>query len=151
MVRIKLPLYALKIVEQFRASAKKRKTIFPPVPRTRFNNHLKAIAEAAGWAQELPKERSKRGLAHASCVPGGRKQYRFCDMLSSHTMRRTAISTMLMLGMKEHVVKQISGHASDSKSFYRYVNLVQSYVDNEMDAVFDKLSKVPATISAAQA
>lgn len=57
-------------------------------------------------------------------------------------MRRTAITTMLMMGMKEHVVKQISGHSNDSKSFYRYVNLVQSYLDNEMDEVFNKLAKI---------
>jgi len=55
-------------------------------------------------------------------------------------MRRTAITKMLMLGMKEHVVKQISGHSGDSKSFYRYVNLVQSYVVSEIDMVFKKLS-----------
>jgi intergrase/recombinase len=54
-------------------------------------------------------------------------------------MRRTAITTMLMLGMKEHVVRKISGHADNSKSFYRYVNLVQSYLDNEVDEVFSKL------------
>ncbi|MBK6380987.1 MAG: hypothetical protein IPF72_15415 [Chitinophagaceae bacterium] len=56
-------------------------------------------------------------------------------------MRRTAI-TMLMLGMKEHVVRKISGHADNSKSFYRYVNLVQSYLDNEVDEVFGKLVEV---------
>ena len=48
-------------------------------------------------------------------------------------MRRTAITTMLMMGMKEHVVKQISGH-------YKYFNLVQSYLDNEMDVMFEKLA-----------
>ncbi|HMJ46916.1 MAG TPA: hypothetical protein VK498_06275 [Ferruginibacter sp.] len=47
-----------------------------------------------------------------------------------------------MQGIKEHVVKQISGHTNDSKSFYRYVNFVQSYLDNEMDLVFDKLIEV---------
>jgi hypothetical protein len=57
-------------------------------------------------------------------------------------MRRTAITTMLMLGMKEHVLRKISGHADNSKSFYRNVNLVQSYMDNEMDEVFGKLVEV---------
>lgn len=47
-----------------------------------------------------------------------------------------------MLGMKEHVVRKLSGHADSSKSFYRYVNLVQSYLDNEMDDVFGRLVKV---------
>ena len=45
-------------------------------------------------------------------------------------------------GVVKEEVKQISGHAKDSKSFYRYVNLVQSYLDNEMDEVFGKLAFV---------
>lgn len=139
-VRIKLPAYALAVIEQFRGSARKRKTIFPPIPRTRFNDHIKAIAETAGWSHEMQRERSKRGISHNTYFTAARRQYRFCDLVSSHTMRRTAITTMLMMGMKEHVVKQISGHANDSKSFYRYVNLVQSYMDNEMDIVFGKLA-----------
>lgn len=142
MVRIKLPGYSLDIVEQFRLTAKKRKEIFPPIPRTRFNNHLKEIAALAGWTNDTGKRRTKRGVAHEINYSTEKKRYRFCDLVSSHTMRRTAITTMLMLGMKEHVVKQISGHANDSKSFYRYVNLVQSYLDNEMDVVFGKLVDV---------
>jgi len=50
-------------------------------------------------------------------------------------MRRTAITTMLILGMPEHVVRKISGHAADGKAFYRYVNFVQSYLDTEIDKV----------------
>jgi integrase len=140
VVRIKLPEYAVNIVEHFKATAKKRKTIFPPIPRTRFNDQLKAIAEAAGWVGEIGKQRTRRGLSVEGTIGASKKKYRFCDLVSSHIMRRTAITTMLMLGMKEHVVKQISGHSNDSKSFYRYVNLVQSYLDNEMDEVFNKLA-----------
>lgn len=142
LVRAKLPGYAIHIVESFKLTAKKRKTIFPPIPHTRFNNHLKEIAALAGWTQETGKQRTKRGVLHEINYKDREKQYRFCDLVSSHIMRRTAITTMLMLGMKEHVVKQISGHTKDSKSFYRYVNLVQSYLDNEMDEMFGKLAKV---------
>jgi len=140
-VRIKLPAYAVNIIEEFRTKARNRKTIFPPIPRTRFNNQLKMITEAAGWTHETGKQRTKKGVASEISLKAGKSKYRFCDLVSSHTMRRTAITTMLMMGMKEHVVKQISGHANDSKSFYRYVNLVQSYLDNEMDIVFNKLAK----------
>ena len=84
----------------------------------------------------------KRGIIYNICNTKDKKQYRFCDLISSHIMRRTAITTMLMLGMKEHIVKQISGHTNNSKSFYRYVNFAQSYLDNEMDMVFDKLVEV---------
>ncbi len=139
-VRIKLPDYAMKIIKDFKATAKKRKQIFPPVPRTRFNDHLKQITELAGYTQELGKYRSRRGKAIENTIGESKASYRFCDLVSSHVMRRTAITTMLMLGMKEHAVKQISGHSGDSKSFHRYVNLVQSYMDNEMDMVFNKLA-----------
>ncbi|MEO5990600.1 MAG: tyrosine-type recombinase/integrase [Ferruginibacter sp.] len=141
-IRAKLPEYAVKIIEAFKLTAKKRKTIFPPIPPTRFNSHLKEIAEFAGWVQVTGKQRTKRGVLHEIKYKGLEKQYRFCDLVSSHIMRRTAITTMLMMGMKEHVVKKISGHTNDSKSFYRYVNLVQSYLDNEMDEMFDKRAKV---------
>ncbi len=141
-VRIKLPAYAIAIIEKYKSSARGRKTIFPPIPRTRFNNQLKAIAEMAGWVNDLGRLRTKRGVYFKNSGKTGRELYRFCDLVSSHTMRRTAITTMLMLGMKEHVVRKISGHADNSKSFYRYVNLVQSYMDNEMDEVFGKLVDV---------
>lgn len=137
-VKIKLPGYAMQIIEKFRLTAKKRKTIFPPIPLNRFNQHLKIIAFESGWTKETDKIRTRRGVAVKQAGPA----CRFCDLVSSHTMRRTAITTMLMLGMKEHVVKKISGHSNDSKSFYRYVNLVQSYLDNEVDAVFNKLVPV---------
>lgn len=141
-VRIKLPGYAVEIIEKFRSSAKGRKSIFPPVPRTRFNNQLKTIAELAGWVNDMGRLRTKRGIQAKSKGKAKKELYRFCDLVSSHTMRCTAITTMLMLGMKEHVVRKISGHADNSKSFYRYVNLVQSYLDNEMDEVFGKLVEV---------
>jgi integrase len=141
-VRIKLPIYAVAIIEKFKTSARRRKTIFPPIPRTRFNNQLKAIAEKAGWVNDMGRLRTKRGIHFNNTGKSNKEVYRFCDLISSHTMRRTAITTMLMLGMKEHVVRKISGHADNSKSFYRYINLVQSYMDNEMDVVFGKLVDV---------
>jgi hypothetical protein len=48
-------------------------------------------------------------------------------------MTTTAITTMLMPGMKEFVVKLISGHGLNNQSFARYVNLAQSYLDNEIN------------------
>lgn len=139
IVRIKLPDYAILIVKKFKEAAKKRKTIFPPIPATRFNNQIKTISFLAGWTNNIGKRRTKRGVVIESYLDDCKGQFRFCDLVSSHTMRRTAITTMLMLGMKEHVVRKISGHSDNSKSFFRYVNLVQSYIDNETDIVFNKL------------
>ena len=55
---------------------------------------------------------------------------------------RTAITTMLMLGMPEHLVRKISGHAANSKEFFRYVLLSQSFIDDETDRMFDKLANI---------
>lgn len=142
VVRIKLPDYAVSIIEKFKSSAKGRRTIFPPIPRTRFNNQIKEITELAGWTKDLGRQRMKRGVNTKTILRNDGGHYRFCDLVSSHTMRRTAITTMLMFGMKEHIVKKISGHSDNSKSFHRYVNLVQSYLDNEVDIVFNNLVKI---------
>ena len=139
IVRIKLPNYAVAIINKFQSKARKRQTIFPPVPLTRFNNQLKAIAGLAGWTNIVRKERSKRGVYELCQGSAKVPPSRFCDIISSHVMRRTAITTMLMLGMKEPAVRKISGHTDNSKYFYRYINLVQSYLDNEVDVVFERL------------
>jgi intergrase/recombinase len=54
-------------------------------------------------------------------------------------MRKTAISTMLSLGMPEHIVRKISGHAANSKEFFRYVKMAQNVIDKEADKVFDQI------------
>jgi hypothetical protein len=54
-------------------------------------------------------------------------------------MRRTAITTMLRLGMNEQAVRRISGHAPGSKEFYRYVAYSQTFLDSETDRLFDRL------------
>jgi hypothetical protein len=41
--------------------------------------------------------------------------------------------------MPEHVVRKISGHAPNSKEFFRYVKLAQSFLDDETDRIFDRL------------
>lgn len=150
LVRIKLPEYAIEILNFFSKSAKRRKTIFPPIPPSRFNLHIKEIGKLAGWTEVIGKSRTKRGIIieHKRETNQSKfENYRFCDLISSHTMRRTAITTMLMLGMKEHIVKKLSGHAGNSKSFYRYVNLVQTYLDTESDAVWNQFEKVQREIA----
>lgn len=71
---------------------------------------------------------------------------RFCDVATTHTMRRTAITTMLSLGMNEQFVRKISGHSPSSKDFYRYVLWAQAYQDTETQRVFEKLSVLNPTI-----
>lgn len=102
----------------------------------------KAIAEAAGWTYDYPKVRNKRGkpvVQYKNDRTG--KNYRFCDQLSTHTMRRTAITTMLNLGVQENNVRKISGHAPGSNEFYKYVKYSQEKVDNDLENMYEKLSE----------
>ncbi len=133
--RLKLPLEGIQIINRYH---NKGKRLFPYISNAWFNICLKQIGELAGWTEPLPKFRSHKGKLVAVKRING-LDYRFCDHITSHTMRRTAITLLLMLGVPELVVKQISGHSPGSVSFYRYVNLAQSYMNSEVDKAFDKI------------
>jgi len=83
-------------------------------------------------------KRARRGVIKNLIANG--KVYRLCDMVTTHTMRRTAIATLLSLGMPESMVRKISGHSANSKEFYRYVNYAQQFMDIESDRVFSLLN-----------
>ncbi len=70
---------------------------------------------------------------------GGNKSWQYYDHLSSHTMRRTAITTLLVLGVPEHVVRKVSGHAPGSKEFYKYVVIAQGFLNDEVQQAHNKL------------
>jgi hypothetical protein len=48
---------------------------------------------------------------------------------------------MLNLGMPEHIVRKISGHAANSREFYRYVQLAQQVIDAESEKVFEQIKQ----------
>lgn len=136
-MRVKLPEYAYEILRKYDTGSKH---IFPFLSLSQFNKNIKKIAELAGWTHPVGKARERQGMNQAIYLDSKKKsEYRFCDLVTSHAMRRTAITTMLIYGMPEHLVKLISGHAGNSKSFYRYVNYVQSFADVELDKVHAQL------------
>jgi integrase len=139
---VKLPPHAISIVEKY----KKLKTgLLPTLSLVRFNANLKKLAQLAGWVQPVPKFRTVGG---ASIQQKTNSPTRFCDCVSSHTMRRTSITTMLTSGMPEHVVRKISGHTNDSKAFFRYVNLAQSLIDVEIDKMHNRMNNPLAAAAA---
>lgn len=135
--RIKLPGYVLSILEKY----KRLKTLLPVLSDSRLNLNLKDLCEHAGWTHEMDKIRSRRGIERN--LKNGEKQYRFCDLVTTHTMRRTAITTLLSMGVPEIMVRRISGHAANSPEFYRYVEYAQKFIDDETDRAFKKLSEIP--------
>lgn len=133
---IKLPDYAVAILAKYRRSKK----LLPPFNKTNLNKYIKQLLELAGFTHPVRKVREKRGKSiEIRKISSVSASTRFCDVASSHTMRRTAITTMLSLGMPEQVVRKISGHAPGSKEFYRYVLWAQTYQDEETQKMFDRL------------
>jgi len=135
---IKLPSYAIRIYKKY--EPKNTKTpVFGNISLFNFNKNLKTLGEIAGFTTPLEVSREKQGKPKDLNKASAKEQLRFCDKMSSHMMRRTAITTLLILGMPEHLVRKISGHSSASKSFNRYVHYAQVYMDKEIEKVHDKL------------
>ncbi len=134
-----LPDYAINVLTKY--ATQKKGFLLPRFNDVNLNLYVKQLIKLAGFAHPQCKTRNKRGVPKEILKHESDKHisYDFCDLVTTHTMRRTAITTMLCLGMPEHLVRKISGHTPMSKSFFRYVALAQSYQDKETAMVFDKL------------
>ena len=105
-----------------------------------FNKELKRLGTLFPGNMEIVKTRERNGEQVIIYKDEEKKEnYTIANLLSSHVMRRTAITTMLSLGMPEHLVRKISGHAPNSKSFFRYVQYTQNMLDEATDNVFNQL------------
>jgi integrase len=134
---IKLPDYAIEIIQKHKG---RQSTLLPNYSAAWVNTKFKRLAKLIPDDFEMIKTRERRGrqvIVYKD--PKKRIHYNLSDHISTHTMRRTAITTLLNLGMPEHMVRKISGHAANSKEFFRYVKLSQSFMDDETDKVFDQM------------
>ena len=134
---IKLPDYATAIIKKYKG---KQKTLLPTISMGYLDIQVKRLGKLLPDDFELIKTREKRGKQVVIYKDPKRKlHYKLSDHITTHTMRRTAITNMLNLGMPEYMVRKISGHAANSREFFRYVELSQSYMDKETDVFFKKI------------
>lgn len=133
---IRLPNYAIDIYLKYKSKSAKEK-VFKYITLYNFNKNLKVLGERAAFTSIIEVSREKQGKSKR--IKNAKNKNRFCDKMSSHMMRRTAITTLLMLGMPEHLVRKISGHSAGSKSFNRYVHYAQPYIDREIEKAHNKL------------
>ena len=137
---VKLPFYAIEIYHQYRPKSLKE-SVFGKISLTNFNKNLKIIGEKANFTDPVELSRERLGIPQNISHKKIKSGIRFCDKMSSHMMRRTAVTTLLILGMPEHLVRKISGHSSGSNSFNRYVHYAQGYMDMEIDKIHSKLEQ----------
>lgn len=137
---IKLPGYAIELLQKYH---KKNGSLLPSHSNAWLNKCLKELARYLDFKEPMIKYRTKRGVKHAVYKNKAKKQhYTMADHITTHTMRRTAITTMLRLGVPDQVVRKISGHAANSKEFFRYVAYAQNYIDEHTDMVFEKITNM---------
>lgn len=137
LTSIKLPRYCIDIIDKYKNEGH---FLLPVMTAQYFNRKLKDLAKYFPDNYEYVKVRERRGKQVVVYKdPIKRLHFKLSDHITTHTMRRTAISVMLNLGMPEHVVRKISGHAPNSREFYRYVQLAQSTIDFESDRIFNKI------------
>jgi integrase len=135
---IKLSAFAVTIYQRYQPKSSKT-SVFGQICLSNFNKGLKKLGEHAGFIAPVEVSREKQGKIHKLTQKTDDSKNRFCDIMSSHMMRRTAITTLLILGMPEHLVRKISGHSHASSSFNRYVHYAQAYMDKEIAKVHKKL------------
>ncbi len=137
---IKLPEYAIDIIKRYKGQ---QSTFLPTVSVGYLDIQLKRFAKLIPDDFELIKTRERRGKQVIIYKdPKKKTHFKLSDHISTHTMRRTAITNMLNLGMPEYMVRKISGHAANSREFFRYVELSQSFMDEETDNFFNKIAAV---------
>jgi integrase len=136
---VKLPLYCVEILERYK-EIKNTKKLLPICKDQRFNYYIKDVCKAYGFDNPIMKKREQRGKKiNIYKNPETKECHKLYELVSSHTMRRTAITSLLRLNVPERVVKSISGHCSSSKDFDRYVAYSQQFNDEKSDAAFEKL------------
>ena len=150
-IRIPLPEYILEIID--RNKSKAGKYILPRLSSSNINLQIKKLIMKAGWNHTLPKYLSFRGKMQEIKSETG-DSWQFYQHITAHTMRRTAITTLLMMGVSENIVRKISGHAPASKEFYKYVSIAQEYLNHEVKNAYKKLMEDsfpwPAKLTLAQ-
>ncbi len=126
---IPLNNYALEILRKY------RDTIYEPLPKIsgqKFNQYIKECCQIVGLDKPINITRYIGQKRIDRVVP----KY---QLITSHTARKTFVTNSLILGMKEIVVKNITGH-KDENSFKRYVEIAEDFKQQEMQNTWDKVN-----------
>lgn len=80
--------------------------VLPKVSELTFNKHIKTIAEIIGWTEVPLFELEKSD---------GDKNRRFCDMVFSHTARRTFATIAYSMGIPLASIMAVTGHSTEER------------------------------------
>lgn len=126
----KIPLnkYSIAILEKY------KETIYEPLPvisSQKFNKYIKECCKIVGIDTPTLITRYIGTKRIDKNIP----KY---ELITSHTARKTFVTNSLILGMKEMVVRNITGHKKE-ESFKKYVKIAEDFKQQEMDNTWDKI------------
>lgn len=126
----KIPLnkFSKKILNRY------KDTIYEPLPiisDQKFNKYIKECCKIVGIDSLITKTRYVGQKRIDATVPKWK-------LITSHTARKTFVTNSLILGMKEMVVRNITGHKKE-ESFRRYVKIAEDFKKQEMDNTWNKI------------
>jgi len=116
--------------------AKYKDTLYEPLPSIsgqKFNQYIKECCEKANINTMVNTTRYIGQKRIDKIQP----KY---QLITSHTARKTFVTNSLILGMKEMIVRNITGH-KDEASFKRYVEIAEDFKRQEMNNTWDKIAK----------
>lgn len=86
----------------------KYKGELPKVYDQKINDHIKEIGEALGWTETVELEEQRGAMEYTA-------KKRFCDLLKTHTCRRSLATNMQKAGASLSSIMAITGHSSEQQ------------------------------------
>lgn len=87
--------------------------VLPQKQERSLNRNLRALGEILGWTWKPNLDESRKGWKYGE---------RFCDMISSHTARRSFATNAYAAGVPLSSIMAVTGHASES-TLRKYLKL----------------------------
>ena len=80
----------------------------PKVYDQKINDHIKEIGEALGWTEIVEFDEQRGAMEYTA-------KKRFCDLLKTHTCRRSLATNMYKAGASLSSIMAITGHSSEQQ------------------------------------
>lgn len=106
----------------------RRALSLPEMSQQKLNKHLKRLAELAGITQEVERVSfsGKRRIV---------TRERKCDLISTHTARRTGVTLLIQAGAPLPLIQKLTGHSK--------ITTLLKYDNSSIDGMIEFLNNMP--------
>lgn len=128
--KIPLSIYAKEILGKY------YDTVHEPLPRVshqKFNDYIKECCKVVGIDSPTTRVRFSGSSRIENTYPKW-------QLITSHTARKTFVTNSLILGMKEMVIRNITGHKKE-ENFKRYVRIADNVKQHEVARTWNKIQE----------